>query len=97
MGLPQQNQDDYVNGSPITHAEGLKGNLLIVHGSGDDNCHIQGMEKLINRLIELNKPFSMMTYPNRSHSVNEGTNTSLHLFGLLTRFLNNNLPAGPRP
>lgn len=97
MGLPQVNGEDYRNGSPITHAAGLQGNLLIVHGSGDDNCHSQGMEKLTDRLIELNKPFTQMSYPNRSHSVNEGKNTSLHLYGLMTRFLNNNLPAGPTP
>jgi dipeptidyl-peptidase 4 len=93
MGLPQDNPGDYQHGSPITHAAGLKGNLLIVHGSGDDNCHAQGMEKLTNRLIELNKPFSQMSYPNRSHSINEGETTSLHLYGLMTRFLNHNLPS----
>ncbi len=97
MGLPHENADDYENGSPITHAEGLDGNLLIVHGTGDDNCHVQGMEKLVNRLIELNKPFTMMTYPNRSHSINEGKATSLHLYGLLNRYLNSNLPPGPIP
>jgi dipeptidyl-peptidase-4 len=97
MGLPQDNEEDYQRSSPITHAAGLKGNLLIVHGSGDDNCHVQGMERLTNRLIELNKPFTLMVYPNRTHAINEGKNTTRHLFGLLTRFLNDNLPAGPRP
>ena len=96
MGLPQDNGEDYKNGSPITHAAGLKGNLLLVHGSGDDNCHAQGMEKLADRLIELNKPFTLMAYPNRSHSIDEGKNTSRHLYALLTRFLNENLPAGPK-
>ena len=94
MGLPQENAADYKRGSPITHAEGLKGNLLLVHGSGDDNCHYQGTEKLANKLIELNKPFTLMAYPNRSHSVNEGKNTSRHLYSLLTRYLTENLPAG---
>jgi dipeptidyl-peptidase 4 len=93
MGLPQDNADDYRNGSPITHAAGLQGNLLIIHGSGDDNCHSQGMEKLTDQLIKHNKPFSQMSYPNRSHSINEGKGTSLHLYGLMTRFLNDNLPA----
>lgn len=96
MGLPQDNEDAYTDGSPITHAHGLQGNLLIVHGSGDDNCHEQGMSKLVNRLIELNKHFLMMSYPNRSHSIDEGENTSRHLYGLMARFLNENLPAGPR-
>jgi dipeptidyl-peptidase-4 len=97
MGLPQDNEEDYQRSSPITHAAGLKGNLLIVHGSGDDNCHVQGMERLTNRLIELNKPFTLMVYPNRTHAISEGKNTTRHLFGLLTRYLNDNLPAGPRP
>lgn len=94
MGLPEANAHDYQQGSPITHAAGLKGNLLIVHGTGDDNCHVQGMERLVNRLVELNKPFTMMTYPNRSHSINEGRTTTLHLYALLTRYLHSHLPAG---
>lgn len=97
MGLPQDNAEDYRQGSPITHAEGLKGNLLLVHGSGDDNCHAQGMEKLVDRLIELNKPFTLMAYPNRSHSIDEGKTTSRHLYGLMTRYLNDNLPAESKP
>ncbi len=97
MGLPQDNPEDYRQGSPITHAAGLKGNLLVVHGTGDDNCHYQGVEKLANKLIELNKPFTLMPYPNRSHSVSEGKNTTRHLYGLLTRYLTDNLPAGPKP
>jgi dipeptidyl-peptidase-4 len=97
MGLPQDNAEDYKRGSPITHAAGLKGNLLIVHGTGDDNVHYQGTELLANKLIELNKPFTLMPYPNRTHSINEGKNTSRHLYGLLTRYLNDNLRAGPQP
>jgi dipeptidyl-peptidase-4 len=97
MGLPQDNAEDYTRGSPITHVAGLKGNLLLVHGSGDDNCHYQGTEKLVDRLIELNKPFTLMTYPNRSHSIREGKSTTRHLYGLLTRYLNSHLPAGPKP
>ena len=97
MGLPQDNAEDYKHGSPITHAAGLKGNLLLVHGTGDDNCHYQGVERLADKLIELNKPFTLMAYSNRSHSINEGKNTTRHLHGLLTRYLNENLPAGPKP
>ena len=97
MGLPQDNAADYTAGSPITHAAGLQGDLLIVHGTGDDNCHYQGAERLANKLIELNKPFTLMPYPNRSHSVKEGKNTTRHLFGLLTRYLTDHLPAGARP
>lgn len=96
MGLPQDNAEDYRLGSPLTHAAGLKGNLLLIHGSGDDNCHYQGTEKLTDKLVELNKPFTLMTYPNRSHSVNEGKNTTRHLYNLLTRYLIDHLPASPR-
>lgn len=97
MGLPQENAADYKQSSPITHANGLKGDLLIVHGTGDDNVHYQGTEVLINKLIELNKPFTMMAYPNRTHSISEGENTTRHLFELLTRYLKEHLPtAEPR-
>jgi dipeptidyl-peptidase-4 len=96
MGLPDDNEAGYRDGSPITYASQLKGNLLIVHGSGDDNVHYQGTERMINALIKANKPFTMMEYPNRSHGIFEGEGTTMHLFSLLTRFLNQNLPAGPR-
>lgn len=93
MGLPQENAADYKQSSPITFASGLKGDLLIVHGTGDDNVHYQGTEVLINKLIELNKPFTMMAYPNRTHGISEGENTTRHLFELLTRYLKEHLPA----
>ena len=96
MGLPQENAEDYRKGSPIAHAAGLKGKLLIVHGTGDDNCHYQGVEKLADKLIELNKPFSTMPYPNRSHSIDEGKNTSRHLYSLLSTYLRDHLPTSPR-
>lgn len=96
MGLPQQNAEGYRLGSPITFAEGLRGDLLLIHGSGDDNVHIQGSERLVNRLIELGKPFEFMAYPNRSHCVCEGTGTTLHVYSLLTRYLLEHLPAGGR-
>ena len=96
MGLPQQNADGYRKGSPINFAEGLKGKLLLVHGSGDDNVHYQGSERLINRLIVLEKPFDFMVYPNRTHSINEGEGTSFHLHARLARYLLENLPPGPR-
>jgi dipeptidyl-peptidase-4 len=92
MGMPDTNAEDYKQSSPITHAAGLKGDLLVVHGTGDDNVHYQGTEVLINKLIELNKPFTMMAYPNRTHSINEGDGTTLHLYGLLTRYLKEHLP-----
>ncbi len=97
MGLPSDNNgEDYKQSSPITFASGLKGDLLIVHGTGDDNVHYQGTEVLINKLIELNKPFQMMAYPNRTHGIFEGENTTIHLYSLLTRYLNEHLAAGAR-
>ncbi|HET7464544.1 MAG TPA: S9 family peptidase [Longimicrobium sp.] len=96
MGLPQQNEEGYRRSASYTYAEGLRGKLLIVHGSGDDNVHYQGTERLVNRLVELGKPFDLMVYPNRSHCICEGDGTTLHLFSLLTRYLTENLPAGGR-
>jgi len=96
MGLPDDNAAGYRDGSPITHAHNLAGNLLLIHGSGDDNCHYQNCEHLINELIKHNKMFSMMEYPMRSHSINERENTTRHLRELMTRYLNDNLPPGPR-
>lgn len=97
MGLPSDNEQGYKNGSPITFAHQLKGNLLIVHGTGDDNCHYQSCEALVNELIKHNKHFTMMAYPNRSHSIKEGENTKRHLYELLTRYLHENLPPGTKP
>ncbi len=95
MGLPDDNEEGFKNGSPITFAHQLKGNLLIVHGTADDNCHYQSFEALVNELIKHNKHFTMMSYPNRTHSIKEGKNTRRHLFELLNRYLNENLPPGP--
>ena len=95
MGLPDDNAEGYTNGSPITFAHQLQGNLLLIHGTGDDNVHYQNCEVLVNELIKHNKQFSMMSYPGRSHSIKEGENTKRHLYELLTRYLKENLPAGP--
>jgi dipeptidyl-peptidase-4 len=92
MGLPKDNPDGYRLGSPITHAGALKGNLLIVHGTGDDNVHYQGTEKLINELVGKNKHFTVMPYPNRDHAINSGKGTTRHLYELLTNYLKKNLP-----
>ena len=96
MGLPQHNVEGYRVGSAINFAEGLQGKLLVIHGSGDDNVHVQGTEKLINRLIELGKPFDAMIYPNRSHSISEGPGTTPHIYKLIARYFVENLPPGPR-
>jgi len=96
MGLPQQNEADYVASSPLTYANRLKGDLLVVHGSGDDNVHYQGTERLVNELVKHKRPFQLMVYPNRSHGIFEGEGTTLHLYSLLARYLTEHLPAGPR-
>ena len=96
MGVPQENIAGYKLGSAINFAEGLQGKLLVVHGSGDDNVHSQGTERLINRLIELGKPFDSMIYPNRTHSISEGPGTTLHIYKLIARYFMTNLAPGPR-
>jgi dipeptidyl-peptidase-4 len=96
MGLPKDNEEGFKNGSPITFASELKGNLLIIHGTGDDNVHYQGFEKLVNELIAHRKRFTMMAYPNRSHGIYEGKNTTMHLYELMTRYLKENLLQAPK-
>lgn len=91
MGLPGDNVDGYRDGSPIHFAHQLEGDLLIVHGAADDNCHYQTFEKLVDQLIQHEKPFTMMTYPRGTHAIKEGKNTTRHLYGLMTRFLHQHL------
>jgi dipeptidyl-peptidase-4 len=94
MGLPQENMEDYIKGSPITYAKNLKGNLLYIHGTGDDNVHYQNAEMLVNELIKYNKQFQFMPYPNRTHGISEGQGTFVHLATLYTNYLKKNCPAG---
>lgn len=94
MARPQDNPEGYRLGSPITFAGRLRGNLLIVHGTGDDNVHYQSCEMLINELVKARKRFTMMAYPGRSHGISEGENTTVHLYDLLTSYLEKNLPPG---
>lgn len=86
MGLPNDNVEGYRIGSAINFAEGLNGKLLVVHGSGDDNVHYQGTERLMNRLVELGKPFDLMIYPNRTHAISEGPGTTPHIYQLIARY-----------
>jgi dipeptidyl-peptidase 4 len=95
MGLPQENRIDFVNGSPITYAKNLKGNLLYIHGTGDDNVHYANAEMLINELVKYNKQFQLMSYPNRTHSISEGPGTFQHLSTLYTHYLRQYCPPGP--
>ncbi len=96
MGLPQENMDDYIKGAALTHAKNLQGNLLFIHGTGDDNVHYQNVEKLINELVKYGKTFQMMSYPNRTHGISEGEGTSAHLRALYTRYLREHCPPGGR-
>ncbi|ASW73508.1 peptidase S9 [Chryseobacterium piperi] len=96
MGLPQENREDFVNGSPLAYAKNLKGNLLLVHGTGDDNVHYQNTEAYINELVKYNKQFQLMSYPNRTHSISEGEGTSLHLATMFTKYLKEHCPPGGR-
>jgi len=97
MGLPQQNTEGYRVGSPINFAEGLTGRLLLVHGSGDDNVHYQGTERLVNRLVELGKSFDLMVYPNRTHAIAEGPGTTAHVYQLIARYFLQHLPPNREP
>ena len=91
MGLPDDNPDGYREGSPVTHAKKLEGNLLIMHGTGDDNVHYQNFEILVNELIKHNKLFSMMSYPMRDHGISQGVNTTLQMRRTMEQFWKKNL------
>ncbi len=99
MGLPSDNAAGFRDGSPITHAAKMRGNLLLIHGTGDDNCHYQGVERLMEELIAAGKRFTVLPYPNRTHAIKEGRNTDQHLYETMARFLHDNLkaPTAPAP
>jgi dipeptidyl-peptidase-4 len=96
MKTPEVNPEGYQKSAPINFAEGLKGDLLIIHGTGETNTHLQIMEGLVDRLITLGKQFDYMTYPNRNHGLSEGEGTALHLRMQMTRYLLQHLPPGPQ-
>ena len=96
MGLPSTNPDGYREGSPITHAAGLQGDLLLIHGTGDDNVHYQSLEMLVNELVKQGKMFSMMSYPMRTHGISERENTTMHLYRTMLKYWLEHLPAGGR-
>ena len=96
MNTPQNNPDGYRKGSPINYASGLQGNLLLIHGTGDDNVHYQNCERLVNELIRHGKIFSQLSYPMRTHSIHEGEGTTFHLRKSMADYFLKNLPAGGR-
>jgi dipeptidyl-peptidase-4 len=96
MRTRELNPDGYKRSAPINFAEGLQGKLLMITGSGETNTHIQIIEGLVDRLIELGKPFDYMVYPNRDHGLHEGRGTLVHVRIRIIRYLLENLPRGPR-
>ena len=96
MRTREANPDGYERAAAINFANGLKGKLLIITGSGETNTHIQIIEGLVDRLVELGKPFDYMVYPNRDHGLREGSGTLVHVRMLIIRYLLENLPSGAR-
>lgn len=96
MGLPQDNPEEYKQSSPVTFAKNLRGNLLYMHGTGDDNVHYKNAEVLINELVKQQKLFQFMAYPNRTHGIFEGAGTSQHLNATFIHFLRQNSPPGAK-
>ncbi len=90
MHTPQENPSGYDDNSPINFADQLQGNFLLVHGSADDNVHFQNAMQLAEALIQANKDFDFMVYPDKNHGI-RGGNTRLHLYKKMTRFLDENL------
>ncbi|TSD64842.1 S9 family peptidase [Inquilinus sp. KBS0705] len=98
MGVPinEEGRAAFIKGSPITYAKNLRGNLLYIHGTGDDNVHYKNAEELINELVKYNKQFQLMSYPNRTHGIFEGPGTTAHLHTLYTNYLKQYCPPGGR-
>ncbi len=96
MNTLDKNEAGYIEGSPISHTAGLEGNLLLIHGSADDNCHYQSCQMLVNELIKQNKYFTMIDYPMRSHGIYERENTTMHLRMTMLNYLKQHLEAGSK-
>ena len=96
MGLLPEDRHFFVDNSPLAHVQGLRGHLLLIHGTGDDNVHYNNAEQMINELVKQNKVFQLMSYPNRTHSISEGEGTSRHLASTYTDFLKQYCPPGGR-
>ena len=92
LGLPQDSPSAYEQSSAINFSSGLRGDLLVMHGSGDDNVHVQGFELLVNRLISLGKQFDMRVYPGRTHSISEGKGTTLDVYTNILGYFEEHLP-----
>jgi dipeptidyl-peptidase-4 len=97
LGLPQDSPKAYEQSSAINFAERLRGQLMVIHGSGDDNVHFQGFELLVNKLVSLGKNFDMRVYPGRTHSISEGKGTNLDVYTNILGYFEAHLPPGPQP
>jgi dipeptidyl-peptidase-4 len=95
MHTREDNPEGYRKSAPMNFAEGLRGNLLIIVGTGETNTHLEVTEGLVDRLIELGKRFDYMAYPNRDHGLREGKGTEVHLRMLIIRYLIEHLNPGP--
>ncbi len=91
MQTPQENPSGYDDNSPINFVELLKGDYLLIHGTGDDNVHSQNSMRMINALVEANKQFDLYIYPDRTHGIYKGNNTRLHLYNKMTNFIDNSI------
>ena len=90
MKTPQENASGYDDNSPLNYPEMLKGKYLLVHGSGDDNVHVQNTMRMVEALVQANKPFEWAIYPDKNHGINGGY-TRIHLFTKMTNFIKENL------
>jgi dipeptidyl-peptidase-4 len=90
MRTPQENGDNYDVNSPINHVDKIKGDYLLIHGTADDNVHFQNAIEMTTALVNANKQFDLFNYPDKNHGI-YGGNTRLHLYTLMTNFLNDNL------
>ena len=91
LQTPQENPHGYDENSPINHVDKLQGAFLLIHGSSDDNVHVQNTTRMVNALVEANKQFDLFIYPDRAHGISEGKNTRLHLFQKMTNFIEEHL------
>jgi len=90
MTTPQENPSGYDENSPINHVDKLKGDFLLIHGSGDDNVHLQNTMRMVEALVQANKQFDWMVYPDKNHGI-YGGNTRLHLYTKMTDFIHKTL------
>ena len=90
MRTPQENPNGYDKNSPLNYPELLKGNYLLVHGTADDNVHVQNTMRMVEALVQANKQFDLAIYPDKNHSI-YGGNTRLHLYTKMTNFIKENL------